>query len=111
MEIEISVSGLGVAGQVQETLPDGFSFASSDETATLVGQTVQFTVFGNEATFRYTVTAPAASGTYDFSGKVVDFNKDQRDVDGDSSIEVMDPPSGRKGPYPVPPSIPGSRSP
>ena len=58
------------------------------------GQTVQFTVFGNEATFRYTVTAPAASGTYDFSGKVVDFNKDQRDVGGDSSIEVMDPPLG-----------------
>ena len=94
LEIEISVSGLGVAGQVRETLPEGFSFARSDETATMDGQTVQFTVFGNEATFRYTVTAPAASGTYDFSGKVVDFDKDQRDVGGDSSIEVMDPPLG-----------------
>ena len=94
LEIEISVSGLGVAGQVRETLPEGFSFARSDKDYTMDGQTVQFTVFGNEATFRYTVTAPAASGTYDFSGKVVDFDKDQRDVDGDSSIEVMDPPLG-----------------
>ena len=31
LEIEISVSGLGGAGLVRETLPEGFSFARSDE--------------------------------------------------------------------------------
>ena len=94
LEIEISVSGLGGAGLVRETLPEGFSFARSDEPHTVDGQAVQFIVLGSEATLRYTVTAPAASGTYEFSGKVVDFDKDERDVGGDTSIEVMDPPLG-----------------
>ena len=88
LEIEISVSGLGGAGQVRETLPDGFSFVRSDgESATVDGQTVRFIVLGDEATFSYTVTASAA-GTYEFSGTIVDFDKDERNVGGDSSIEV-----------------------
>ena len=88
LEIEISVSGLGGAGQVRETLPDGFSFVRSDgESATVDGQTVRFIVLGDEATFSYTVTASVA-GTYEFSGTIVDFDKDERNVGGDSSIEV-----------------------
>ena len=38
VEIEISVSGLGGFGQVRETLPEGFSFASSDEPADVDGR-------------------------------------------------------------------------
>ena len=38
VEIEISVSGLGGFGQVRETLPEGFSFAGSDEPAAVDGQ-------------------------------------------------------------------------
>ena len=94
LEIEISVSGLGGFGQVRETLPEGFSFAGSDELADVDGQTVQFTVLANDATFSYTVTAPAAAGTYEFSGSVLDSDKEGEDTGGDSSIEVTDPPLG-----------------
>ena len=94
MEIEISVSGLGGFGQVRETLPEGFSFAGSDEPAAVDGQTVRFTVLANDATFSYTVTAPAAAGTYDFSGTVVDSNRDELDTGGDTSIEVTGQPLG-----------------
>ena len=93
VEIEISVSGLGGAGQVRDTLPDGFSFASSsDENATVDGQTVRFLVLGDEATLSYTVTAPAAAGTYEFSGTVVNFDKEAEDTGGDTSIEVTGQP-------------------
>ncbi len=92
LEIEISVSGLGGFGQVRETLPEGFSFTGSDESAVVDGQNVSFTVLNSEATFSYTVTAPAATGTYEFSGSVLDSDKEGEDTGGDSSIEVTDPP-------------------
>ena len=94
LEIEISVSGLGGFGQVRETLPEGFSFAGSDEPAVVDGQNVSFTVLTSEATFSYAVTAPAAAGTYEFSGAVLDSNRGSVDTGGDSSIEVTDPPLG-----------------
>ena len=90
LEIEISVSGLGGAGQVKETLPDGFSFVSStEESATADGQTVRFIIVGDEATFSYTVTASQTAGTHEFSGTVHNFDKEEAAVDGDSSIEVI----------------------
>ena len=92
LEIEISVSGLGGFGQVRETLPEGFSFTGSDESAVVDGQNVSFTVLNSEATFSYTVTAPAATGSYEFSGSVLDSDKEAEDTGGDSSIEVIDPP-------------------
>ena len=94
LEIEISVSGLSAFGQVQETLPEGFAFVRSAQASTVDGQTLTFTILGNDETFRYTVTAPSAAGTYEFSGTVSDSNKDSRDVGGDSSIEVADQPFG-----------------
>ena len=94
LEIEISVSGLGAFGQVQETLPEGFAFVRSAQASTVDGQTLAFTILGNDEVFRYTVTAPSAAGTYEFSGTVSDSNKDSRDVGGDSSIEVADPALG-----------------
>ena len=90
LEIEISVSGLGGAGAVRETLPDGFSFvSSSEESASVDGQTVRFIIVGNEATFTYTVTASDTAGTHEFSGTAIDFDKEAVDVSGDSSIEVI----------------------
>ena len=95
VEIEISVSGLGTAGQVRDTMPDGFSFvSSSDENASVSGQTVTFLVLGDEATLTYTATAPAAAGTYEFSGTVVNFDKEAEDTGGASSIEVTGQPLG-----------------
>ena len=94
VEIEISVSGLGGFGQVRETLPEGFSFAGSDESAVVDGQNVSFTILASEATISYTVTASSTAGTYDFSGTVADSDKESVNTGGDSSIEVTDPPLG-----------------
>ena len=92
-EVTLEVTGLGGFGQVRETLPDGFVFVrSEDVTASVDGQTVAFTILGTDATFHYTVTAPATTGTYDFAGTVGDSNRDSRAVAGASSMEVTGPP-------------------
>ena len=92
LEVTLEVTGLGGFGQVRETLPDGFAFVKSEDvTASVDGQTVAFTILGSDATFNYTVTAPAAAGTYAFSGTVGDSNRDSRPVAGASSIEVTGP--------------------
>lgn len=88
LEIEISVSGLGAAGQVRETLPEGFSFVSSDIRSMIDGQTVRFTLVGEES-FSYTVMAPADGGTYEFSGTVADIDRDVHITGGDTTIEVI----------------------
>ena len=93
LEVEISVSGLGAFGQVQETLPEGFSFGRSDQASTTDGQNVTFTLLGEES-FTYTVTASSMAGSYQFSGTVSDSDRDSRDTTGDSSIDVIDPPLG-----------------
>ena len=95
LEIEISVSGLGAFGQVRETIPEGFSFVSfSNNTATVDGQTVTFLVLDSDDPLTSTVAAPFASGSYEFSGTVSDSNKDERDIGGDSSLQITDPPFG-----------------
>ena len=92
LEVTLEVTGLGGFGQVRETLPDGFAFVKSEDvTASVDGQTVAFTILGNDATFNYTVTAPAVAGTHAFSGTVGDSNRDSRPVAGASSIEVTGP--------------------
>ena len=91
LEVQVEVSGLGGFGQVVETLPEGFSFVGagdlSDSQVQADGRTVTFTLLG-DATFHYSATAPATGGSYDFSGSVLDSNRDARDVTGASSIEV-----------------------
>ena len=92
LEVTLEVTGLGGFGQVRETLPNGFTFVrSEDVTASVDGQTVAFTILGSDATFHYTVTAPAVAGTHAFSGTVGDSNRDSRPVAGASSIEVTGP--------------------
>ena len=91
LEIQIEVSGLGGFGQVKETLPDGFSLTGagdlSDSQVMSDGQEVTFTLLG-DATFHYTVTAPATTGIYSFGGTVSDSNRDSLAVGGDTSVEV-----------------------
>ena len=92
LEVTLEVTGLGGFGQVRETLPDGFAFVKSEDvTASVDGQTVAFTILGNDVTFQYTVTTPAVAGTHAFSGTVGDSNRDSRPVAGASSIEVTGP--------------------
>ena len=96
LEVTVTAAGYGGFGQVVETLPAGFSYTGSDlsEAAVAVeGQTVAFTLLGDER-FTYAVAAPSAEGAYSFAGVLLDGNRTEQAVGGDSSIRV--------GPEPTP---------
>ena len=96
LRVTIAVQDYGAFAQVQETLPEGFSFVGSSlpEVAVKVDSgTLTFTLLG-ENEFEYTVQAPAVEGTYSFSGIIKDQNKTEEDIGGDSSLRV--------GPEPTP---------
>ena len=98
------LTGYGGLGQVVETLPAGFAYAGSDlseSQVAVVGQTVTFTLLGEE-TFTYAVTAPAAEGSYVFSGIIKDVNRVEASVVGTSSIRVGPPPTPTPTPTPTP---------
>ena len=108
LEVTIAVSDYGPFGQVVETLPEGFSYEGSDlsEAAVAVeGQTVAFTLLGDER-FTYTVAAPSAEGSYSFSGVLLDANKVEQAVGGDSSIRVGPEPTPTPTPEPTPTPTP-----
>ena len=90
LEVTIVVSDYGSIGQVMETLPEGFSYEGSDLSEAAVaaeGQTVAFTLLGDER-FTYRVAAPSAEGSYSLSGVLLDANKAEQAVGGDSSIRA-----------------------
>ena len=93
VSIAFDISGFG---SVTETLPDGFSYVSSDPAGLgdVDGQDVTFVPFDvPDDTFTYTVTASMVPGDYSFSGTVQDSRKDSLDVDGDTAITVEPPPT------------------
>ena len=96
LEVTIAVSDYGGFGQVVETLPEGFSYEGSDlseAAVTVEGQTVAFTLLGEER-FTYTITAPSAEGPHSFSGVLFDSHRVEQAVGGDPSIRVgPEPPS------------------
>ena len=60
----------GGFGQVEETLPQGFSYTGSslsEGSVTVDRQTVSFVLLG-DTSFTYTVEAPDVEGVYTFSG-------------------------------------------
>ena len=86
-----------------ETLPAGFSYEGSDLSKAAVkveGQTVAFTLLG-DARFTYTVAAPSAEGVYSFSGVLLDANRAEQAVGGDSSIRVGTAPTPTPTPEPT----------
>ena len=96
LEVTITAAGYGGFGQVVETLPAGFRYEGSDLSEAAVkaeGQTVTFTLLADER-FAYTVAAPSAEGSYSFSGVLLDANRAEQAVGGDSMIRV--------GPAPTP---------
>ena len=96
LEVTIVATGYGSFGLLVETLPAGFSYASSELSKSAVvveGQAVSFVLIGDQR-FTYVVTAPSAEGVYSFSGFLKDFDKVEQSVGGDSSIRV--------GPDPTP---------
>ena len=110
--ITITAVRYGDSGQVLETLPAGFSYVSSSlqSTAMVEGQTITFTLAGEE-TFTYTVIAPAAStseGAHPFAGVLHDSDMGQQPVVGHSSITVRATPPPT--PRPATPQYKANRS-
>ena len=94
--VTIAAADYGQAGGVTETLPVGFVYVSSslpdaqvqaDARVQDTGQDVRFTLQG-DASFTYTVTASSVGGPYTFSGSLRDFEKNDTEVGGASSVTV-----------------------
>ena len=93
VEVTITAAGYGSLGAVTETLPAGFSYVSSSlteegEVTEIDDRTVRFTLQGADKSFTYTVTASSTAGTYEFSGKLRDADREDHDVGGAASVTV-----------------------
>jgi len=96
-DVAIEASGCGFAGQVLETLPDGFAYLSctpSDIGVEQAGNIIKFTFLGGSVSFTYRVKAPMVDTTtiYTFHGVVKDENKNEYPME-DSDITVTAPAS------------------
>lgn len=101
-DVGIEAHDYGTFGQVVETLPNGFTYASSTldpGSVEVVDSTVKFTLFG-ETSFTYTVTASSVVGTYEFSGILKDADMNEYTVGGDTQVIVQ-----TIGPTPTPTPI------
>ena len=88
--IEIEASHYGYFGKVVETLPYWFMFEDSTLSSKQIeveDNTVVFSLEG-EPSFSYTVTAPDEEDTYTFEGILIDEEKDEYDIRGDTEIVV-----------------------
>ena len=115
--VTIIATDYGRLGAVIETLPDGFTYVSSDLDAAQVkenGQEITFVLLG-ESSFTYTVTAPGEEGSYRFEGTLRDEDRGNHPVGGVSTITVAAPtpvpsvdptPSPTVEPTPVPTTEP-----
>ena len=91
--VTIAASGYGPSGLIEESIPEGFAYLSTDLPGGAVetsGQDIFFIVLGEES-ITYTVTAPAEAGRYTFSGTLKDINKTEVDIGGDSDLLVGNP--------------------
>ncbi|AKB33180.1 Cell surface protein [Methanosarcina siciliae HI350] len=91
-EVTINVADYGVAGQVLEKIPAGFTYVSStlpEEAVTVNGSKISFLLINDES-FSYTLKAPESTGTYQFVGLLRDINKAEFSVlPASSSIKVV----------------------
>ena len=90
--VTIDAANYGDTAAVTETLPDGFSYESSTYgfvTHPVDGnsQMVRFNLLG-ATSFEYTVTASRAAGSYDFSGMLRDFERNDHAVGGTATVTV-----------------------
>ena len=88
--VTITATGYGGFGQVEETLPQGFSYTGSslsEGSVTVDGQTVSFVLLGDES-FTYTVDVPGDEGVYTFSGVLKDANREEMVIGGVSQVLV-----------------------
>ena len=96
--VQISASNYGSAGQVTETLCDGWNYVSSSldtEQVVVSGNVVTFYLLG-ETSFTYTVQAPSTpSECCDISGTITDFDQNVETIGGESQVCVCDEDSPR----------------
>ena len=88
--VTIAATNYGGFGAVTETLPVGFTYLSSSlpgDQVNATGQEVGFTLQGNTS-FTYTATAPGETGTYTFSGRLRDSDRNDHVVGGDTTVTV-----------------------
>ena len=86
--VTITADNYGQAGGVTETLPEGFSYVTSSLDAgqvTINGQEVRFTLQG-DASFTYTIVASSTQGSYEFSGKLRDFDRMDHTIGGETTV-------------------------
>ena len=106
--VTITATNYGGLGQVEETLPEGFSYTGSSlskGSVTVDGQTVSFVLLG-DGSFTYTVDAPDDEGDYAFSGVLNDANREEMVIGGASQVlvgpEPTAPPTSEPTPTPTP---------
>ena len=81
--VTVRADNFGKVGRITETLPAGFTSTDAE------GRTVTFRLLQEgPQTRNYTVTAPARTGTYTFSGNLEAEDKSSRAVGGTSSVSV-----------------------
>ena len=102
LRVTITARNYGAFGQVEETLPAGFTFVRSSLPGNQVaeeGQVVRFSLFG-DSSFTYFVTVSTTEGQYTFTGVVKNADREERRVTGHTQFRVGPPPT------PVPTSTP-----
>ena len=103
LTVTITATGYGGFGQVEETLPQGFSYSGSslsEGSITVDGQTVSFVLLG-DTSFTYTVEVPDVEGAYTFSGVLRDASREERVIGGASQVTVGPEPTATPTPEPT----------
>ena len=98
--VTITATNYGGFGQVEETLPQGFSYTGSslsEGSVTVDGQTVSFVLLG-DTSFTYTVDVPGDEGAYAFSGVLKDANREEMVIGGVSQVLVGPEPTATPTP-------------
>ena len=96
--VTIEVSDYGQFGQIEETLPQGFTFVSSvsDRGVARPDNKVSFTfisgISGTVTSVSYTVSASMTEGDHTFNGVYI-VAEDSEDIGGDSIVTVAAPPT------------------
>ena len=101
--VTITATNYGGFGQVEETLPEGFSYTGSslsEGSVTVDGQTVSFVLLG-DGSFTYTVDVPDEEGAYTFSGVLKDANREESVIGGASQVLVGPEPTATPTSEPV----------
>ena len=94
LTVTISASQYGDYAELIETLPEGFSFVSSDQPAnaleiTEAGRQVRIILLGPSRTVSYHMTASHVAGRHTISGLFRDEAKLESTVAGDDTVEVL----------------------